>query len=169
MLTLYSTWFLRSLSSSPACAGTYEKLNLQTVAGKAKVMGTTIGVSGSMMLSFFKGIEIKIWKNMHINLMHKTDHNQTRASDGKECIGILSGLGCCLSFSVWLIIQVYGIAINAFVNIVTLWCVHKRGPLYAFVFNPLTLVLVAATAPLLLQEKLYLRRYTLFLLHHIFI
>ncbi|WVZ22508.1 hypothetical protein V8G54_001052 [Vigna mungo] len=49
-----------------------------------------------------------------------------------------------------------GIAITTFVNIVTSWCVRKIGPLYASVFNPLELVLVAATAPLLLQEKLYL-------------
>ncbi|XP_047173618.1 WAT1-related protein At1g25270-like [Vigna umbellata] len=49
-----------------------------------------------------------------------------------------------------------GIAVTTFVNIVTSWCVRKKGPLYASVFNPLTLVLVAITAPLLLQEKLYL-------------
>ncbi|XP_047147631.1 WAT1-related protein At1g25270-like [Vigna umbellata] len=185
----------------------YEKLNLQTTAGKAKVMGTIIGVNGTMMLSFFKGVEINIWKNIHINLMHKKDNNEIRASDGKEWIGVLSGIGCCFSFSVWLIIQAKlskeypshhsstslmnsmaavqatlfalcvekdwnqwklpsairilatlysGIAVTAFVNIITSWCVRKKGPLYVSVFNPLELVLVAATAPLLLQEKLYL-------------
>ncbi|XP_052727464.1 WAT1-related protein At1g25270 [Vigna angularis] len=185
----------------------YEKLNLRTVTGKTKVMGTIIGVNGTMMLSFFKGVEINIWKNIHINLMHKKDNDQKGASDGKQWIGVLSGIGCCFSFSVWLIIQaklskeypshhsstslmnsmaavqatlfalcvekdwnqwklpsairilaaIYsGIAVTTFVNIVTSWCVRKKGPLYASVFNPLTLVLVATTAPLLLQEKLYL-------------
>ncbi|KOM31284.1 hypothetical protein LR48_Vigan01g083900 [Vigna angularis] len=142
----------------------YEKLNLRTVTGKTKVMGTIIGVNGTMMLSFFKGVEINIWKNIHINLMHKKDNDQKGASDGKQWIGVLSGIGCCFSFSVWLIIQGFvtkstlheGIAVTTFVNIVTSWCVRKKGPLYASVFNPLTLVLVATTAPLLLQEKLYL-------------
>ncbi|XP_014490060.1 WAT1-related protein At1g68170-like [Vigna radiata var. radiata] len=185
----------------------YEKLNLRTVVGKAKVMGTIIGVNGTMMLSFYKGIQINIWKNIHINLIHKKDNGQKGESDGKVWIGVLSGIGCCFSFSVWLIIQAKlskeypshhsstslmnsmaavqatvfalcvekdwnqwklpsairilaalysGIAVTTFVNIVTSWCVRKRGPLYASVFNPLTLVLVAATAPLLLQEKLYL-------------
>jgi len=79
---------------------------LQSAAGKAKVMGTIIGVSGSMMLSFFKGVEINIWKNIHINLMHKKDNSRIGASDGRQWIGVLSGIGCCFSFSVWLIIQV---------------------------------------------------------------
>ncbi|KAK7368756.1 hypothetical protein VNO80_10786 [Phaseolus coccineus] len=185
----------------------YEKLNLQSAAGKAKVMGTIIGVSGSMMLSFLKGVEINIWKNIHINLMHKKDNSRIGASDGRQWIGVLSGIGCCFSFSVWLIIQTKlseeypshhsstslmnlmaaiqatlfalcvekdwnqwklpsairvlavlysGIAVTTFVNIVTSWCVRKRGPLYASVFNPLSLVLVAAAASLLLPEKLYL-------------
>jgi len=84
----------------------YEKLNLHTAAGKAKVMGTIIGVSGSMMLSFLKGVEINIWKNIDINLMHKKHNTQIIASDGKEWIGVLCGIGCCFSFSLWLIIQV---------------------------------------------------------------
>ncbi|XP_027922033.1 WAT1-related protein At1g25270-like [Vigna unguiculata] len=185
----------------------YEKLNLHTAAGKAKVMGTIIGVSGSMMLSFLKGVEINIWKNIDINLMHKKHNTQIIASDGKEWIGVLCGIGCCFSFSLWLIIQAKlskeyprhhsstslmnsmaalqatlfalcfekdwnqwklpsairilsalysGIAVTVFVNIVTSWCVRKRGPLYASVFNPLALVIVAPTASLLLQNKLYL-------------
>ncbi|KAL9329117.1 hypothetical protein ACSQ67_004120 [Phaseolus vulgaris] len=185
----------------------YEKLNLQSAAGKAKVMGTIIGVSGSMVLSFLKGVEINIWKNIHINVMHKKEISRIGASDGKQWIGVLSGIGCCFSFSVWLIIQAKlskeypshhsstslmnlmaaiqatlfalcveknwnqwklpsairvlaalysAIAVTAFVNIVTSWCVRKRGPLYASVFNPLSLVLVAVAAALLLQEKLYL-------------
>jgi len=61
-----------------------------------------------------------------------------------------------------------GIAVTVFVNIVTSWCVRKRGPLYASVFNPLALVIVAPTASLLLQNKLYLGTYALFLFHHFF-
>ncbi|WVZ22510.1 hypothetical protein V8G54_001054 [Vigna mungo] len=181
----------------------YEKLNLQTAAGKAKVMGTVIGVIGSMLLSFFKGLKINIWKNIHINLMDKRDNNQMRAYDGKEWIGVLSGMDVALVFqygssfrymlpfffyiytcyiypvqatvfalcvekdwnqwklpsAIRILAALYsGIVVTAFVNIVTAWCVHKRGPLYASLFNPLSLVLVAPTASFLLQEKLYLGR-----------
>ncbi|KAL9297522.1 hypothetical protein ACSQ67_023418 [Phaseolus vulgaris] len=49
-----------------------------------------------------------------------------------------------------------GIVTSGFVIIATAWCVRKRGPLYASVFNPLCLVLVAIACSLLLQEQLYL-------------
>lgn len=39
------------------------------------------------------------------------------------------------------------------------WCVHKRGPLFASVFTPLMLVLVALAGSFLLDEKLHLGRY----------
>lgn len=49
-----------------------------------------------------------------------------------------------------------GIVATGLVNIATSWCVRKRGPLFASVFNPLCLVLVAFASSLLLQEHLYL-------------
>lgn len=45
------------------------------------------------------------------------------------------------------------------VVIITAWCIQMRGPLFASVFNPLMLVIVAVTASLMLDEKLYLGRY----------
>ena len=53
-----------------------------------------------------------------------------------------------------------GIMVSGVVIIVIAWCVRVRGPLYASVFNPLQLVLVAVAASLMLDEHLYLGRYT---------
>lgn len=39
------------------------------------------------------------------------------------------------------------------------WCVRMRGPLFASVFNPLMLVLVAIAGSLMLDENLYLGRF----------
>ncbi|KAJ0976803.1 hypothetical protein J5N97_012277 [Dioscorea zingiberensis] len=36
------------------------------------------------------------------------------------------------------------------------WCIGKKGPLYASVFNPLLLVILAILSPLFLNEKLHL-------------
>ncbi|KAG5040615.1 hypothetical protein JHK85_013091 [Glycine max] len=185
----------------------YEKLNMRTAATNAKVLGTILGITGSMLLSFLKGVEINIWKDIHINLFHKNINSQLGTSHGREWLGVLCGIGSCLSFSIWLIIQakvskeypshhsstalmtlmaaiqgaVYalcfetewsqwklgsgirlltalytGIVATGLVNIATSWCVRKRGPLFASVFNPLCLVLVAFASSLLLQEHLYL-------------
>ncbi|MCH89312.1 WAT1-related protein, partial [Trifolium medium] len=43
--------------------------------------------------------------------------------------------------------------------ILVTWCVGMRGPLFASVFNPLLLVIVAIVGSLMLDEKLYLGRY----------
>ncbi|XP_038986374.1 WAT1-related protein At2g39510-like [Phoenix dactylifera] len=39
---------------------------------------------------------------------------------------------------------------------VVAWCIQRKGPLYASIFNPLTLVIVALLSSLLLNEKLHL-------------
>jgi hypothetical protein len=46
------------------------------------------------------------------------------------------------------------------------WCIKKRGPLFASVFNPLMLVIVAVLSSLLLNEKLHLGGYNYFFPHY---
>ncbi|XP_043697860.1 WAT1-related protein At1g25270-like [Telopea speciosissima] len=38
-----------------------ERLGIRTLAGKAKLVGTAIGIGGAMVLTFYKGVEINIW------------------------------------------------------------------------------------------------------------
>lgn len=54
-----------------------------------------------------------------------------------------------------------GIVGSGVVFLIIAWCIQMRGPLFASVFNPLMLVLVAVAASLMLDEHLYLGRYTL--------
>ncbi|XP_061340805.1 WAT1-related protein At1g25270-like [Gastrolobium bilobum] len=185
----------------------FERLNLKTVAGKTKVLGTIAGVGGTMMLTFLKGVEINIW-TFHINLLHKNGHTGSQNGDsGSKLLGIFFGLGSSFSYALWLIIQAKmskefpshlsstalmnltgaiqstvfalcvekdwsqwrlgwnirlltaafsGIVASGIMVIVIAWCVRMRGPLYASVFNPLVLVLVAVAGPLMLDENLYI-------------
>ncbi|MBA0751072.1 hypothetical protein Gogos_002440 [Gossypium gossypioides] len=48
------------------------------------------------------------------------------------------------------------------------WAVRLKGPLYAAIFNPLILVLVAVVRSLLLDEKLHLGRYIMSYLFYYF-
>lgn len=86
-----------------------EKLALGTVAGKAKVLGTLIGIGGAMVCTFYKGIEINNWST-NINLLHH--HEQPVGpvgpshDTGKFILGAFLGLFCCISMSLWLIVQV---------------------------------------------------------------
>ncbi|KAG5029132.1 hypothetical protein JHK87_012646 [Glycine soja] len=82
-----------------------EKLNVRTAAGKAKVMGTIIGIGGSMLLTFFKGQEINV-KSFGTNLLQKNEQVVALHTDsGKKFLGVLCGFGSCFSFALWLIIQ----------------------------------------------------------------
>ncbi|WVY95268.1 hypothetical protein V8G54_034356 [Vigna mungo] len=175
-------------------------------AGKAKVLGTITGVGGAMMLTFLKGVEINIWTS-HINLLHEKGTTETLNGDsGSKLLGVFCGLGSCLCFALWLIIQAQmskefpghhsstalmstmgaiqatvfalciekdwsqwrlgwnirllasaysGIVASGIMVVVIAWCVRMRGPLFASVFNPLLLVLVAVAGSLMLDEKLY--------------
>lgn len=87
-----------------------DKLNLRVAEGKAKVIGTIIGMGGAMMMIFFKGVEINLWSS-NINLLHP-HHNQNGhiASHHIDFRGKLLGVSLALasscSFALWFITQV---------------------------------------------------------------
>ncbi|WJX93163.1 hypothetical protein P8452_74723 [Trifolium repens] len=49
-----------------------------------------------------------------------------------------------------------GIVSSGISIIIVAWCIKMRGPLFASVFYPLQLLLIAVSAYLMLDEKLYL-------------
>jgi len=70
-------------------------------------MGTLIGISGAMVLTFVKGKDIKIG-TFHFNLLHqKGAHPQVHATAGANIVmGALCALASGVSYASWLIIQV---------------------------------------------------------------
>lgn len=79
-----------------------ERLNIGTLTGKAKIVGTLLGISGAMILTFYKSIEIHLWST-HINLLK---HQQPKNVSADNILGSSLALGTCISYSIWLIIQV---------------------------------------------------------------
>ncbi|GAB4829854.1 hypothetical protein Ancab_019500 [Ancistrocladus abbreviatus] len=80
-----------------------EKLTLRSLPGKAKVAGTVIGIGGAMMMTLYKGVEIKLCStNSHI-----LKHGQTirHSRDGNRILGALLSIGSSLSYASWLILQ----------------------------------------------------------------
>lgn len=86
-----------------------EKLNVKVADGRAKVIGTIIGISGAMLMTFFKGIEINIWSSK-ISLIHpRQNQNGHVASHHSDFRNKLWGVPCafvssCL-MSMWFILQ----------------------------------------------------------------
>ncbi|KAK7319368.1 hypothetical protein RJT34_04088 [Clitoria ternatea] len=81
----------------------FEKPNLGTQGGIAKLVGTLTGIGGAMVLTFYKGRRISIWST-HIDLLqHKAQPHL--APPGSRLWGCLLALAAALSYSLWLIIQ----------------------------------------------------------------
>ncbi|KAM7529131.1 hypothetical protein LguiB_032541 [Lonicera macranthoides] len=83
-----------------------EKLALGTWAGKAKVLGTVLGIGGAMVLTLYKGLEVKIG-SPHTNLLHHQHHDvaASQRAMANPFLGSLLGVTGCFAFSTWLVIQ----------------------------------------------------------------
>lgn len=84
-----------------------ERLNLTTAAGKAKIVGTLIGIGGAMVLTFVKGEEIELG-SFHLNLLHPQNGTHAHSATGAHTLlGSLCALASGISYALWLIIQVH--------------------------------------------------------------
>ncbi|KAK4802592.1 hypothetical protein SAY86_000795 [Trapa natans] len=84
-----------------------ERLRLGTMAGKAKVVGTLVGIGGAMLLTFYKGPKINLW-DTHVNLLEtttSTGHAPAVHQSSNIFLGSILALGSCLCYALWLIIQ----------------------------------------------------------------
>ncbi|XP_039002838.1 WAT1-related protein At1g25270-like [Hibiscus syriacus] len=107
-----ATFVAAMINLAPACVFILaicfkmEKLAIRTRAGQAKVCGTLIGISGAMLFTFYKGVEIHIWKT-HLNLLkHPQSAKSSASSDiSKFVLGAFFGLLSTISYSLWLITQ----------------------------------------------------------------
>ncbi|KAL4285845.1 hypothetical protein HN51_053403 [Arachis hypogaea] len=79
-----------------------ERLKIRTLTGKAKVIGTIMGIGGVMIITFYKTKEIHIWPTHHVNMIK---HNQSHISPTNQVLGSAFGFGNCLCYSMWLILQ----------------------------------------------------------------
>nr|GMD04833.1 WAT1-related protein At1g25270-like [Ipomoea batatas] len=86
-----------------------EKLGLRKRAGQAKLMGTLIGIGGAMVLTFYRGKELKILPTQSQPLIdHRSGHVQTALilhDSHSHILGVLLALACVLSNAISLIIQ----------------------------------------------------------------
>ncbi|GAA0166675.1 hypothetical protein LIER_21779 [Lithospermum erythrorhizon] len=81
------------------------------MVGKAKVFGTLASIGGAMVLTIYKGVEIKIWLTS-IDLLHKNEQQGSVAAthhhqhiDHNPYLGSLLAVASCFSVAFSLIIQ----------------------------------------------------------------
>ncbi|PRQ20113.1 putative EamA domain-containing protein [Rosa chinensis] len=87
-----------------------EKLTLGSHAGKAKLVGTVVGIGGAMIFTFFKGPELSIWST-HVDLLRghhaapSPSSVSLHRSTGSHLLGSFSALGSAVSYAMWLTVQ----------------------------------------------------------------
>ncbi|KAJ6946322.1 hypothetical protein NC651_001155 [Populus alba x Populus x berolinensis] len=82
-----------------------ERMELASTKGKAKAIGTLMGIGGAMLLTFYKGVEISNG-SAKVNLLHHRQYSHAASSHGHgRLLGFFMALLNCLSYSSWLIVQ----------------------------------------------------------------
>ncbi|KAL5054605.1 hypothetical protein RYX36_035287, partial [Vicia faba] len=125
----------------------------------SKLLGVPCGIGSCCSFSLWLIIQTKL------NEEYPSHHSSTALMSTMGAIQA-TVLALCfdrewsqwkLDYNIRLLTIVYSGAIASGLLIVVIaWCIKIRGPLFASVFNPLQLLLVAISAYLLLDEKLYL-------------
>ncbi|KAL8264804.1 hypothetical protein R6Q59_022934 [Mikania micrantha] len=84
-----------------------EKVEIGKIAGKAKVIGTIVGVGGAMILTFYKGHQLNIGST-HLNLLHGGHGHVApthKTSTHDQIFGSLLALLYSLSIALYYILQ----------------------------------------------------------------
>ncbi|MCE3215913.1 hypothetical protein HAX54_004076, partial [Datura stramonium] len=81
-----------------------EMLGSKTRAGQAKVLGTLMGIVGAMLLTFYKGLEIKTW-SIKVDFRGQMAVSQHHQKPYAHILGPILAICCCFSTSLSLIFQ----------------------------------------------------------------
>ncbi|XP_057833300.2 WAT1-related protein At5g07050 [Cryptomeria japonica] len=127
-----------------------ERIDIKSLVGQAKVLGTLVCVSGAMSMTFYKGIKIQLWPSP----FHLSEHNERDGKSEDLTKGSVLVVTSCISLSAWFILQ--GIVGSGIGFCLMTWCIKKKGPVFTTMFSPLVLIIVAIMGSILLDEKLHL-------------
>ncbi|XP_073290859.1 WAT1-related protein At1g25270-like isoform X1 [Primulina huaijiensis] len=81
-----------------------ERLHIRGSAGKAKIIGTALGIGGAMILTLCKGKDITFWSS-HVHFLHNIESATDHKLGQNHVLGSLLALCSCISYASWLIIQ----------------------------------------------------------------
>ncbi|XP_073017677.1 WAT1-related protein At1g25270-like [Primulina eburnea] len=81
-----------------------ERLDIRRSAGKAKIIGTALGIGGAMILTLCKGKDIAFWSS-HVHFLHNIESATDHKLGQNHVLGSLLALCSCISYASWLIIQ----------------------------------------------------------------
>ncbi|XP_009103057.1 WAT1-related protein At1g25270 isoform X3 [Brassica rapa] len=152
-----------------------DTLRLGSNEGRAKLLGTLLGVGGALVFVFYKGVLMVFGCNVSVSLWLLLQAKISKEFGG-HCwnISLMNATGSLvcmvvalcsehnwnqwrLGWNISLLTTVYsGVVVSGLVMPLVAWCIEKKGPLYVTVFSPIRLVIVALVGSFALEETLYL-------------
>lgn len=152
-----------------------EHVNIRSIYGQAKVVGTLVCVGGAMVMTLYKGPVLlkavsglgldtwmlgalllfascfawSCWLTFQAPVVKKYPVQQSLTA-------LMLIQGTVQSFVVALIFERKGVLCSAFAFFVQTYCIRIKGPVFAAVFNPVATILVAILELLILHVKLHL-------------
>ncbi|MBA0621965.1 hypothetical protein Godav_007541 [Gossypium davidsonii] len=153
-----------------------EQINIARKDGLAKVLGTIVSVGGATVITLYKGYNV----GTIVKFRPQSGNNcQVQAPVLKKYPAklTLTSFTCFFGLIQFLVIAAFvetdfnnwkiqsmeelftilyaGIVASGIVFSLQTWCIHKVGPVFVAIFQPLQMLLVAIMAFVILGDKLY--------------
>lgn len=120
---------------------------------QAKVWGSIISISGAFIVTFYKGKSIIIAHNSPSIHLQQSNSILTSIDTNWAIGGLLLTISNIL-LTIWFIAQ--GIFGKFLSSAVYAWAIHLKGPVYATMFKPLSIVIAVAMGILFLGDTLHI-------------
>ncbi|KAL6960637.1 hypothetical protein U1Q18_038401, partial [Sarracenia purpurea var. burkii] len=129
-----------------------EKINIKSFSSQAKILGTTLAISGALVVTLYKGPSILSGAPSPANLTDKfLVLDQSKWVLGAAFLTVSYFFSACGNI-------VQGIYITVLMDNVIAWCLLEKGPLYVVMFRPLVIAIAQVMGVIFLRETLYLGR-----------
>ncbi|XP_044979396.1 WAT1-related protein At1g68170-like [Hordeum vulgare subsp. vulgare] len=82
-----------------------ETLKLRKPSGQAKLAGTLVGLGGAMLLTFYKGPEMRFLHRLAHTGMSHASGGRPQPAVGSRILGSFLAIAGCFSYAIWLTVQ----------------------------------------------------------------
>ncbi|KAI4993074.1 hypothetical protein ZWY2020_007387 [Hordeum vulgare] len=82
-----------------------ETLKLRKPSGQAKLAGTLVGLGGAMLLTFYKGPEMRFLHRLAHTGMSHASGGRPQPAAGSRILGSFLAIAGCFSYAIWLTVQ----------------------------------------------------------------
>ncbi|KAH7663596.1 WAT1-related protein [Dioscorea alata] len=131
-----------------------ETLNPKRMPGILKSLGIAFCLAGVLVIAFYKGPQVISMNSNHPTMHGSVANHHVISNSMRTWIkGTFLMVLATIAWSSWIVSQ--GIFVGAIGFYLQTWSIDKKGPVFAAIFTPLSLVITTALSAFLLNEITY--------------